>query len=335
MTIEILLTILAIAAPIAVLLFGPRDAIARRLARREPPRTWHLETIIVGFTAAVITILAADPWYGWLAWAGTVFGHGSRSVGRRLYEAQALAPRSQQTVECFAAGRRYSYAATACFAGLNIALGLWGALTGLALGVAYDQWRELYTRRRARREQRHAEMARLAELNVREAGQAAGGPLTAAEAVERDALRHRLLIGVDLGYTPEELSAAALAKLGAGRVPAAEFAAQLRAGLTSERDWCGTCRRATPHSPLGRCLSHDGESTSPGLTPELRAAVAHLRELADQEERAAASALMSADRERSMSPSEADGEAHDHAAAVLRAAAADLERGAGAAGGRA
>jgi hypothetical protein len=60
--------------------------------------------------------------------------------------------------------------------------------------------------------------------------------------------------------------------------------------------------------------------TGRGLTMD--EAVAHLRELADLEERAAASCLMAAAHERQ----EAESEQHDHAAAALRGAAADIER---------
>lgn len=145
-----LVVALAIAAPLAYSLLLSHEALVPHLLRGGRARTWHLETGAVALTGAAITLLAGDPWYGWVAWSGALFAHGSRSVGRRMYEAQAMVVvegRAVAAVDCWREQRRYSYQATVAYAALNVALGMWGAFASLAVGVAYDQWRQLYVAR--------------------------------------------------------------------------------------------------------------------------------------------------------------------------------------------
>jgi hypothetical protein len=150
-----------IAAPIIVLLFVPRDSLVRWCASGEWPRKWHLETVVVGGISALIVAYTGHHWVEWVFWSGGVFAHGSQSVGRRLHEAQARVAREMtdgasaggrlHAVECWRAGRRYSYGARGMFAVGNVALGFYGALTSSVISTAYDLYREWYTGRRDRR----------------------------------------------------------------------------------------------------------------------------------------------------------------------------------------
>jgi O-antigen/teichoic acid export membrane protein len=152
----------AIVAPIVYSLFLCHEALIPRMIRGGHVRTWHLETAVVATVGAAITLLAGDPWFGWVAWSGALFAHGSRSVGRRLYEAQARAVDDPRAVECWREQRRYSYQGIAAYAVLNFVLGMWGALASLSVGVGYDQWRQIYVARiRPWRERRRLRRAAL------------------------------------------------------------------------------------------------------------------------------------------------------------------------------
>lgn len=147
--VAMLVVALSIMAPLFVLLLVPYDALLRRLARGKPPRMWHIETIVVAGATAAVILLTGRPWMEWLAFAAGMFGHGRSSISRRNHEAQQAAGPSASTVECWRSGRRYFYAWAVFQGAYLIVLGLWGALCQVGFAIAYDQWRELYVRRRA------------------------------------------------------------------------------------------------------------------------------------------------------------------------------------------
>lgn len=146
-----LVVALSITAPLFVLLLVPYDALLRRLVRGKPPRMWHIETLVVAGATAAVILLTGRPWMEWLAFAAGMFGHGRSSISRRNHEAQQAAGPSASTVECWRSGRRYFYAWAVFQGAYLIVLGLWGALCQVGFAIAYDQWRELYVRRRAAR----------------------------------------------------------------------------------------------------------------------------------------------------------------------------------------
>jgi hypothetical protein len=273
---ETLLTIAAIAWPLAVWALRYPDSVLLMIWREGRTLTWHYETLIIGVVSACLVIASGAGALQWMAWAGGMAGHGSSSVGRRMYEAQARAAAggSKPDVHCWRAQREYSYTGRMWFAAVNLALAWYGALASIALGAIFDQWREWYARRRRPlplhvgdcpmtnslpSERSRCVCASYPDDVHRDYLEGGGGHRAAEAAVAK------LIVGHSMGLTPAEAAkipvittAPVLARsmheefeehyrkfqqsrggtpavdgervenlLGAGRVPAAEFAADL------------------------------------------------------------------------------------------------------------
>lgn len=140
-----------VALPIAILLFGPRDAVVWSLIDERRLRTWHLETAALGIALAAVVLLTGDSWTGWACW---MLAHSQRSISARIREAYARMPGGRvwlhTHVGCMAWGGAQSLLALVVAVMYLVPRSAYVALAGLVCDVLYRWWRAWHTRRDTR-----------------------------------------------------------------------------------------------------------------------------------------------------------------------------------------
>ena len=137
--------------PMLVLLFGPSDAVFRRLWNCQPLRLWHWETLVVMSAVYLVIGIAGDSPGEWIGFAALVFAHGRNSVMFRLAEQQReSSPVDPHHVECWRWNLVYFCLGEGFWAFYFTYHESWAGLAGVGIFAGYAQWRRYYTKRQAR-----------------------------------------------------------------------------------------------------------------------------------------------------------------------------------------
>lgn len=141
----ILVRLLCFLIPVGVLMFGPKDALLRRLWTGKTPRMWHLETIAVMICVAMVILLFGNSPVEWVGFAALSLAHGRNSIMFRLSEGQEKStPLDPHHVECGRWIPVYFFGSELCWAAYFLLHRSWAALAGVAIFVSYGQWRRWY-----------------------------------------------------------------------------------------------------------------------------------------------------------------------------------------------
>lgn len=142
---------MSLVVPLAILLFGPKDAIMVQIWRRQPLRTWHYETLSVAAILVAVVLISGNKSSEWVGFAALMLAHGRNSVMFRLAEAQAAPTVGGQHVDCYPWARTYFLASEAFWAYYFIDHKAWAALAGVGIFVGFERWRSWYQKQRNKR----------------------------------------------------------------------------------------------------------------------------------------------------------------------------------------
>lgn len=147
MTTSVILKLICIGFPIGILLFGPQDALAKRIWRREPPRMWHVETLVVMLIMSAVAIASGNNLVEWIGFSALCLAHGRNSVMIRMSESQvAHDAGNPHHVECHAWATWYLWFGEVFWACYFLAHKSWSALCGVGVFALFPIWRRWYSK---------------------------------------------------------------------------------------------------------------------------------------------------------------------------------------------